>query len=214
MLKSLAPKLVIGALGIGSVTAGTVYAFLPNKYSHYLSSKGRILLTKGSSKFEDLKNKYASEGDGLLITINEKEIPKNELTKEQLETWCLANSNNTFTNTKDKNYQRVSAWCTEPKSIKDYIDNSKTVLNDEEVNAGDHPNKTDWEAKKDEYSKLKTNDLLIKAISSSAETGEDIAATNLDQASKLRAWCKHSKEKHFKHEEDPRFLKYLKWCTK
>ncbi|OAL10011.1 hypothetical protein A6V39_03800 [Candidatus Mycoplasma haematobovis] len=215
MLKSLAPKLIIGCLGIGSVTAGTVYAFLPEKYSHQLNKQGRILLTSISDKWDEIKKRYDAEGDDLPILINGQKIAKDNSTLTKIKDWCSKNSNNIFTNTKDENYRRVSAWCTEPKTIEEWMENNKKVLKDEEGTAGKaNEHETEWESKKTTYNQAGNNQLIKEITTSNTTEGAEIAVNSLNETSKLRAWCRYSKKKHFKHEEDPRFLKYLKWCVK
>lgn len=215
-MKAIVPKLIIGGLGAGTVGAGAIYASLPDKYSDYLNKQGRVLLASNSEKWAEIKTIYDSQADDLIITIDGEKLTKENSTSKKIKDWCSKNSNNTFTDTKDKTYQKVSALCTEPKTIQELIGSNKTVLNDDEPTVGkEDSDKQEWQKKQEAYAQLKEDDKskLIKEINGDAE-GTVIEAKDFNDATKLRKWCKYSKTKHFKHEEDQRFLNYLNWCVK
>ncbi|OAL10577.1 hypothetical protein A6V39_00735 [Candidatus Mycoplasma haematobovis] len=216
-MKSIATKALIGVLGAGTVATGVVFAALPESYESYLNKQGRPLLTGDSGEWEKVKTKYSQEGDDLLIKIDGKEIKKTELQIDQLKTWCSQNSKKSFSNTKDSIYQRISAWCTKPKTISEQVE--KGMLNDEESPTAESTtteniDETTWKIKAKDY-KTTTESYLIKIINDRGEEGEVIVAnsTTAIETKKLRAWCKYSKAKHFKHEEDQRYLTYKKWCV-
>ncbi|OAL10618.1 hypothetical protein A6V39_00940 [Candidatus Mycoplasma haematobovis] len=217
-MKSIAVKVLIGTLVAGTVATGVVFANFEDNYESYLRKQGRELLTSGSDKWNTLKTKYSKEGDGLLITIEDKPVQKTDLQPEQLKEWCLANNKGKFTNTKDEIYQRVSAWCTEPKTIVEKI-GLENILDDTEpatpsgTGVAQTLNQALWTRKAQNYN-TEGNTILIKQINnSSAEGTEDIRVSAATEAI-LRAWCRFSKNKHFKHEEDARYKAYLSWCTK
>ncbi|OAL10566.1 hypothetical protein A6V39_00680 [Candidatus Mycoplasma haematobovis] len=222
-------KVGVATVGIGTASGAGIAGYLhfskddfsnksqelaldnSNNYEAHLKKQGRSLLPQLSTHWKTLVSKYSSEGDGLLISINGQTIQKNNLQEEQLKSWCSENSSKQFTSAKDDNYQRVSAWCTEPKTIKDLIGKDKVALNDSDP-TGTTGGEDEWTEKVNKYKDSQNKD-LIKEITQDRE-GNDIAVQNFNDAGKLRAWCRFSKTKHFKHEEDERYLKYIKWCTK
>ncbi|OAL10570.1 hypothetical protein A6V39_00700 [Candidatus Mycoplasma haematobovis] len=212
MLKSTAIKGVIGVLGVGAITTGAVYANLPSSIESYLNKQGRTLLTGTEDKWEGAKSKYASEGDDLLITINNQKIAKDQLSNKQLKKWCETNSKKSFSNIDDEIYQRVSSWCTEPKTIAQSLKGKRPLNDTEPANSQKNIDETEWEKKKATYKTANSKE-LIKSIESNNSEGSEIAAGTSITTTQLRKWCEFSKSKHFKHEKDNRYLRYLKWCV-
>lgn len=211
-MSSLVPKIALGCIGSSGIIAGAIYASLPEKYSHHFEKQDRKLIIDFSEeKWNAIKKVYGAEGEGLLIEPEGK-----ALTKDQWQSWCSNNSNNTFADAKDAKYQRVSAWCTEPKKISDLV-GDKALDDKEPQSSSKHSQEGEWNKKITNYAQITDNKQLIKEItadnSAKKERGE-IAATALKDASKLRAWCAFTKEQHFKHEEDQPYKNYLLWCTK
>lgn len=212
-MKSITVKVILGALGAVSVATGVAFANLPDNYESYLKKQGRELLTKDSQQWEVLKTKYSEEGDDLLITIDEKEGPKKDLNANQFKEWCLANNNKAFTNTKDEIYQRVSAWCTEPKTITQKIGLTRKILDDKESPQPSEVEQLKWKNKLSSYNSSSDTKQRIKEITSNKVEGEKFIEIGSAEEAMLKAWCRFSKDKHFKHEEDQRYNNYLLWCT-
>lgn len=214
-MKPIITKVTIGILGAGTVATGIVFANASDTYGNHLNKQGRTLLSLSeTSLWEKIKTNYDNDDGDLLIEIDGNKVEKNKLDIEKLKTWCSQNSSKKFIGTDDQNYQRVSAWCAEPKTIKDLIGSGRIALNDNDPSGTEKNNdETFWATKVRDYKNSEDN-YLINEVSSPTEEGSVIAKTNLSDAGKLRKWCRVSKEKPFKHEEDSRYLKYIKWCTK
>lgn len=204
----------IGFAGGGATLAGL--SFMPppkDTFSDYLNKQGRTVITGEESKWDTVKDKYNSEGDGLLITLKGNSITKGQLTSKELKEWCIENSRKEFTNLEDVTYQRVSAWCTTPTTIEKLVGKSKTPLNDDEpVHPNKNTNETEWGEKKLAYKTTQKKELINNIVENNSEGAEITNASEITEI-QLRKWCKFSKGKHFKHEKDSRYLKYLKWCV-
>lgn len=200
----------VGFAGGGAALAGLSFMPPPKETcGEYLNKQGRKIITGDAEKWGTVLTKYKAEGEGLLINIGGQN--KKELTNTELKKWCDENSKKEFTDLDNVIYQRVSAWCTEPKTIEKL--SSKTPLNTED-GIGGRPNvsESQWEVKKGIYEKSDNKDLIKEIGVDEQETTEIVAGSTIT-TEKLRKWCKFSKDKHFKHEKDSRFLKYLKWCV-
>ncbi|OAL10146.1 hypothetical protein A6V39_04505 [Candidatus Mycoplasma haematobovis] len=201
----------IGVVGAGAIATGVFFANKSDTYSSYLEKIGRKLLGKEETGWDTLKTRYDAENEGLQITLSGQTTPAKTIEVQQLKSWCSENANKTFTKKEDTTFLSVSAWCTAPKTIEGQIGTSKTILNVAKVTSGTTNNHENlWKGKETEYKKS-TNTNLIKEIQSNEEKAD--IATSAVTVDKLKDWCNLSKGKHFKHDKDTRYLKFLEWCV-
>ncbi|AEG73667.1 hypothetical protein MHF_1433 [Mycoplasma haemofelis Ohio2] len=213
--KTLFPVAIVGSFAAWTA----IKAARPFTIERYLKVTGRPMLSQGDSSSWDIqKARYSESNNQDLIRLGEGEISPKNIGKDpsNLKFWCEANSKRKFLGKDDWLFKLVATWCTSPISFTDQLENLGSEILDFEYDYYSNKDQKYWDSVIEDYWKKSKEGDWIQRVDVYMGKPFENGVLKKSEATVLylKKWCEFNKEQPYKHELDPKFIRYKKWCTK